>query len=193
MIANVQGRVVEIEKDHIVIEIGGVGIQVFIPQQVRNRLHTGESIFLFTVLVVREDSLTLYGFETKESREYFNLLLSVNGIGPRSALSILATLEPEAIRRAVIHEQAEIFAHVPGIGRKTAQKILLHLQDRIKAAPGMEPVAVMSETDTEVLAALTTLGYSVVEAQTALQNIPVDTPQEVETRLRLALQFFSRP
>jgi Holliday junction DNA helicase RuvA len=193
MIANVQGRVVEIEKDHIVIEIGGVGIQVFIPQQVRNRLHTGESIFLFTVLVVREDSLTLYGFETKESREYFNLLLSVNGIGPRSALSILATLEPEAIRRAVIHEQAEIFARVPGIGRKTAQKILLHLQDRIKAAPGMEPVAVMSETDTEVLAALTTLGYSVVEAQTALQNIPVDTPQEVETRLRLALQFFSRP
>jgi Holliday junction DNA helicase RuvA len=193
MIANVQGRVVEIEKDHIVIEIGGVGIQVFIPQQVRNRLHTGESIFLFTVLVVREDSLTLYGFETKESREYFNLLLSVNGIGPRSALSILATLEPEAIRRAVIHEQAEIFARVPGIGRKTAQKILLHLQDRIKAAPGMEPVAVMSETDTEVLAALTTLGYSVVEAQTALQNIPVDTIQEVETRLRLALQFFSRP
>jgi Holliday junction DNA helicase RuvA len=95
------------------------------------------------------------------------------------------------VRRAVFHEQDEIFARVPGVGKKTAQKILLHLQDRIPAEAGLERVAVMTDADTEVLAALTTLGYSVVEAQAALQNIPRDAPQDVETRLRIALSYFA--
>ena len=193
MIANLQGRVIDLEKDHIVVEVGGVGLQVFVPAHLRSRLHSGESVFLFTHLVVREDALTLFGFETKESREFFNLLLGVSGVGPRLAVSILSVLDPEAIRRAVFHEQSEVFARVPGIGKKTAQKILLHMQDKVVTAPGLEPVAIMSEADAEVLAALTSLGYSVVEAQAALQNIPSDAPQEVEARLRLALQYFTTP
>lgn len=193
MIAHIQGRVVELEKDQIVLEVGGVGLQVYVPTPLITRVRPGENISLFTQLVVREESLTIYGFETKEYRQFFNLLMGVNGIGPRSALSILSTLEPGTIRRAVIHEQAEIFTRVPGIGMKTGQKILLHLQDRIKAVPGMEPLAAMSETDSEVLAALTSLGYSVIEAQSALQSIPAGTPPDVETRLRLALQYFSKP
>jgi Holliday junction DNA helicase RuvA len=91
----------------------------------------------------------------------------------------------------VLHEQPEVFSRVSGVGRKTAQKILLHLQDRISSLGGLEPMAAVSDVDTEVIAALTALGYSVVEAQTALQSIPRDTLQEVETRLRLALQYFS--
>jgi Holliday junction DNA helicase RuvA len=141
---------------------------------------------------VREDALTLFGFETQDARQTFNLLLGVNGVGPRLALSILSTLEVEAIRRAVFHEQSEVFVRVPGVGKRTSQKILLHLQDRIPAAPGLEPVATMSDVDTEVLEALTALGYSVVEAQAALQTIPRDTPEEVEVRLRLALGYFTR-
>jgi holliday junction DNA helicase RuvA len=93
----------------------------------------------------------------------------------------------------VINEQVDIFARVPGIGRKTAQKILLHLQDRIK--PGLddlEPIATLSELDGDLLGALTSLGYSVIEAQAAIQNIPRDTPADLETRLRLALQYFSK-
>jgi len=148
-------------------------------------------IFLFTCLVVREDSLTLYGFETKDEKDLFLLLLSVNGVGPRLALAILSTLTTETIRRAVLSEQAEVFSRVPGIGKKTAQKILLQLQDRIPVTEGLEAVVGMTDIDSEVLAALTTLGYSVVESQAALQSIPRDTPQEIEIRLRLALQYFA--
>ena len=95
------------------------------------------------------------------------------------------------IRRAVFSEQPEVFTRVPGIGKKGSQKILLHLQDRIKAADGLEPVAAIDDTDTQVLEALIALGYSVVEAQAALQTIPRDAPDDVETRIRLALQYFS--
>ena len=123
------------------------------------------------------------------SANFFRILLGVNGIGPRLALTMLSTLSPEAIRRAVFNEQAEVFQRVSGIGRKTAKKILLHLQDRL--APSSEELqafGTMDDADTEVLDALTALGYSVVEAQAALQRLPKDAPPDVESRLRLALQ-----
>lgn len=192
MIASLRGLVQEINADHIVIEVSGVGMQVYIPLPLRDELRPGENAFLYTYLVVREDSLNLYGFDTKEAREYFVLLISVNGVGPRLGLAALSTLSTDAIRRAVFHEQAEVFSRVPGIGKMTAQKILLQLKDRIPAEPGLEPISRMSDIDTEVLEALTTLGYSVVEAQTALQSIPRDAPSDVEARLTLALQYFSK-
>lgn len=191
MIASLRGQVREISTDSVVVEVAGVGLRIFIPHPVRENLRAGENVFFHTYLVVREDSLTLYGFETKEGREYFTLLLGVNGVGPRLALSVLSTLTPDAIRRAIVHEQVAVFTHVPGIGKRTAQKILLHMEGRIPVEPGLEPVASLSEADGEVLSALTTLGYSVVEAQAALQTIPRDTPQDVEIRLRIALQYFS--
>ena len=158
---------------------------------VSDLLQPGEAVFLHTQLIVRQDSLALYGFDSPEGREFFNLLLTVNGIGPRVALSVLSTLTPDAIRRAVFSDQADVFNLVPGVGRKTAQKILLNLKDRVAVVEGLAPIAAMSDVDTEVLAALTSLGYSVVEAQAALQSIPRDAPLDVETRLRLALQYFS--
>ena len=191
MIATLSGRVQEVMSDSLVVEVGGVGLQVSVPQPLRAQLHAGESIFLHTYLVVRQDNLSLYGFDTREGRDFFTLLLGVNGVGPRLALAVLSTLTPDAIRRAVFHEQDEVFARVPGVGKRTAQKILLHLADRIPAEAGLEPLARLSDVDGEVLAALTTLGYSVVEAQAALQIIPRDAPEDVETRLRLALQFFA--
>jgi Holliday junction DNA helicase RuvA len=192
MIASLSGKIIQIEPDSIVIDVGGVGLQVHIPSPVKDYMHPGESVYLYTYLVVRQDALTLYGFDTKEGREYFHLLLSVNGIGPKLGLSILSVLTPDAIRRAVFNEQADVFSRVPGIGKKTAQKILLYLHDRIKAIEGLEPIAMMSDLDTEVLSALTALGYSVVEAQAALQSIPREAPQVVEEHLRLALQYFAK-
>ena len=191
MIASLQGRIQEVLPDSVIINVGGVGLQVYIPAPVRDRSKTGENVFLHTQMIVREDAITLYGFATKEERDYFNLLVSVNGVGPRLGLAALSSLSTDAMRRAVFHEQAEIFSQVPGIGMKTAQKILLQLQDRIPAEPGLERVETISETDSEVLNALTALGYSVVEAQAALQSIPNEAPEEVETRLRIALQYFS--
>lgn len=191
MIATVSGLIQEVLPDSLVVEVGGVGLQVYVPAPVRDHLRVGESVALFTYLVVRQDLLALYGFETREGRQYFVLLLTVDGVGPKLALMVLSVLSPDAIRRAVFHEQPEVFTRVPGVGKKTAQKILLQLQDKIPGEAGLEPVAVISEVDGEVLGALVGLGYSVVEAQAALQSIPRDTPQDVETRLRLALQYFS--
>ena len=192
MIASIAGEISEITNDSLVILVGGLGVRVAVPAQVRTRCRPGEMTRLSTHLVVREDLLSLYGFDTGEERDFFVLLLGVNGIGPRTALAIMSVLTPDAIRRAVLGEQSDVFSRVPGVGKKTAQKILLHLQGRIKgeAIPGLGSAA--SEVDVEVLSALTSLGYSVVEAQTAIQSIPRETPAEVETRLRLALQFFSR-
>ncbi|MBP1692129.1 MAG: ruvA [Chloroflexi bacterium] len=191
MIASLVGKVQEFLADSLVVQVGGVGLQVYVPAATRDRHRVGETISLQTHLIIRQDLLALYGFETREECEFFNLLLGVNGVGPKLSLGILSVLSPDAIRRAVFHEQAEIFSRVPGVGKKTAQKILLQLQDRIQMVPGLEPIGVLSDLDAQVIDALTTLGYSVVEAQTAVQSIPREAPQDVEERLRLALHFFA--
>lgn len=191
MIASLTGKVQHKDNDSLIIEVGGVGLRVYAPAPTRDHLQVGEGVFLYTHLVVREDALTLFGFETKEGCDYFNLLLGVDSVGPRTALSILSALNPDVIRRAIFSEQADIFTRAPGVGKKTAQRILLSLQDKIKDLDGLGTLTAVSDTDTEVMAALTALGYSVVEAQAALQSIPRDAPKDIETRLTLALQYFS--
>ena len=192
MIASVRGEILDVQGDSLVVGVGGVGLKVFVPAPLRDRVRRREEIFLNTQLIVREDLLALYGFEQAEEREFFNLLLGVNGIGPRIGLAILSVLSLDTIRRAVVSEQADVFARVPGVGRKTAQKILLHLQGRVGEIAGpLEGAANLSDIETEVIGALTSLGYSIVEAQAALQAVPRDAPMDVETRLRMALQYFS--
>jgi holliday junction DNA helicase RuvA len=191
MIASLNGEVTEIANDSLVLKLGGLGIKVYVPTPLSSHLHLGEWIELKTYLVVRQELLSLYGFETSEERDYFVLLLGVDGIGPRSALAVLSKLNPENIRRAVATEQVDMFSRAPGIGKKTAQKIILHLQGRLHIEAPLSQVSSPREVDADVLAALTSLGYNVVEAQTAIQSLPRDTPQDVEIRLRLALQYFS--
>jgi holliday junction DNA helicase RuvA len=191
MIASIHGEITAEGEDNLVIQVGGLGFRVFVPAKLCTSGQLGNRIFLHTYLVVREDALTLYGFEAEEERDYFILLLGANGVGPRTALAILSTLSVDVIRRAVLSEQADVFARVSGVGKKTAQKILLHMQGKVGAVSGITGVPAI-DVDTEVLDALTGLGYSVIEAQAALQSMPRDAPLEVETRLRLALQYFSR-
>jgi Holliday junction DNA helicase RuvA len=189
MIAFLKGEVISIGVDSMVLLTGGVGIKVNVTQEKREQTRPGETAALYTHLVVREDSLTLYGFDHEDERDFFILLIGVNGVGPRIAMSILSTLSVDAIRRAVLSEQADIFNRVPGVGKKNAQKILLHLQGRVIGDIPFS-VSLRMDSDTIVLDALTGLGYSVVEAQTALQSLPKDAVEDVEERLRLALQFF---
>lgn len=191
MIAAIHGEVMRVGDDHLVVLVGGVGFRIYVPAVLRSQMQPGERLFLHTHLVVREDSLSLYGFQEEGEREFFNLLLGVNGVGPRLALAILSALPVDAIRQAVLSEQVEILGRVPGVGKKTAQKILLHLQGKVGAGPALAGHP-LSDVDGEVLDALTSLGYSVVESQAALQSIPRDAPADLETRLRLALQYFSR-
>lgn len=193
MISILRGNVISQETDGIIVDVNGIGLHVLVPSSLRDRVQPNEAVYLYTKLIIREDAWLLCGFETKDGREVFDLLLKVNGVGPRLAMSILSTLTPDTIRRAVFNDQADLFSRVPGIGKKTAQKILLQLQDRLPSTEGLAPLAKISDVDTEVLGALTTLGYSLVEAQAALQFIPRETPQDVEARLRIALQYFSTP
>ncbi|MCQ3938136.1 MAG: Holliday junction branch migration protein RuvA [Chloroflexi bacterium] len=190
MIATLRGEVSQIEETALIVEVGGVGLRVFVPAPVRTNAKAGEIIFLFTHLVVREDALTLYGFESQADRDLFNLLLGVDGVGPKVALSVLSTLTIDTIQRAIFADEEELLGKVPGVGKKTAQKIALHLKDKLKPSDALAKVAAMADYDSEVLAALTALGYSVIEAQAAIQSIPKDAPKDVEERLRVALQYF---
>ncbi|MDX9991453.1 MAG: Holliday junction branch migration protein RuvA [Anaerolineales bacterium] len=192
MIATLHGEIQHKEETALVISLGGAGLRVFTSKALIESLKVGEKIFLFTHLVVRENELSLYGFESAEERQLFLTLLGVNGVGPRVALSILGSLSLDAVQRAVFSEEPELLSRVPGVGKKTAQKIVLYLQDRLKPTDTLGRVASMSDADSEVLAALTALGYSVVEAQTAIQFIPKEASGEVEERLRLALGYFNR-
>ena len=191
MIATLRGEVSQIEDNAIIVEVGGVGLRVFVPAPLRGRLKAGEVTLLYTHLIVRQDALTLYGFESQPDRELFNMLLGVDGVGPKVALSVLSTLTLDAVQRAVFTEEPEILSRVPGVGKKTSQKIVLYLHDKLKPTDALAKIAALSDKDGEVLAALTALGYSVVEAQTAIQSLPKDAPDDVEERLRLALQNFS--
>ena len=190
MIATLRGEITQIEESALILEVGGVGLRVFVPAPVRGRMKVGEVLLLFTHLVVREDALTLYGFETQAERELFNILLGVDGVGPKVALSVLSTLTLDAIQRAIFADEAELLGRVPGVGKKTAQKMALHLKDKLKPTDALAQIAAMSDTDSEVLAALTALGYSVVEAQSAIQSLPKDAPDDTEERLRMTLQYF---
>lgn len=190
MIATLRGEITQVEDNALVVEVGGIGLRVFVPAPLRGRMKAGESIFLYTHFVVREDALVLYGFESQADRELFNTLLGVDGVGPKVALSVLSTMTLDAVQRAVFADEGDLLSRVPGVGKKTAQKMALYLKDKLKPSDALAKVAAMSDTDSEVLAALTALGYSVVEAQAAIQSLPKDAPDDTEERLRLALQYF---
>lgn len=190
MIATLRGQVSHIEDNALIVEVGGVGLRVFVPAPARVNAKAGEMIFLFTHLQVREDALTLYGFESQADRDLFNTLLGVDGVGPKVALSVLSTMTLDAIQRAIFADEGDLLSKVPGVGKKTAQKMALHLKDKLKPTDALAKVAAMADYDSEVLAALTALGYSVVEAQSAIQSLPKDAPKDVEERLRVALQYF---
>ena len=187
MITTLEGHLSSKAADHVVVTIGGIGIEVFAPFSTIEKLHS-ERVFLYTRLVVREDSLTLYGFASAGERELFDSVLKISGIGPKLALSILSTLSVDNIRSAVINDRPEIISRVPGIGKKTAQKVVLELQDKFPAGLDSLPMAAEDDSTAAVMDALTSLGYSVVEAQAAIQSLPRDAPESLEDRVRMALQ-----
>ncbi len=192
MIASIRGNLQQIEEGAIVVEVGGIGLRLSVPHSVLEALPgIGRSLTLQTKLVVREDALMLYGFASAEERDLFDLLLQVSGIGPRLALSAISSLSPDVLRSAVANDQPEVLTRIPGIGRKTAEKVIFQLNDRL-TAPGIT-LDVPSGIDAEVLSVLTALGYSLVEAQAAVQTIPEETPEEIEARVKVALSYFASP
>lgn len=195
MIRLVRGVLVAREKDAAVIDVGGaaggVGIKVHCGAPTLAQYQPGDTLLLHTYLQVREDALTLFGFETEDELNLFELLLGVSGVGPKVALSVLSTLSPDALRLALSNQEPAVIARAPGVGKRTAEKIVLELKDKVRPPAGdLVALAHATGVDSEVIEALITLGYSVVEAQRAVQQLPKDA-EGVEERLRLALSMFT--
>jgi Holliday junction DNA helicase RuvA len=191
MIASVKGEIIDKDENSLVVQVGGVGLRVYVTSAVLGGYEISDHVQLSTHLVVREDNLSLYGFESGEGRSLFQSLITVNGVGPRLALAVLSSLSVDMIYQAVLGEQPQVFAQVPGIGSKTAQKIVLYLHDKLKPLEAAGIISGVRDVNRELMDALVGLGYSIVEAQTAIQALPKDAPESVEERLRLALQFFT--
>lgn len=193
MIGSLRGEIIDKEENGVLIEVGDVGYYVLTPTTLLDMLDIGMKTQIFTHLHVREQELTLFGFPDKEELELFRVLLKVQGIGPKVALAILSHIPGETLRQAIAREEAALLARVPGIGPKKAKQIVFQLRDKI----GLEDIFVttspISDTDSEVIAALTALGYSVVEAQAALQQLPQEVKNEpVEEKVRVALSSLAR-
>ncbi|MCB2210022.1 Holliday junction branch migration protein RuvA [bacterium] len=190
MIATITGEITQVLEGQIVLSVSGIGWLLSVTEETCQACRTGKTKAFHTYLVVREDNLALYGFETAEERDLFVHLIGVTGVGPKIALASLSTLSPKSVRQAIAGDQPEIFVRVPGIGKKTAQKIILDLQGKVEPLEPLEAISRLDEVDTEVIEALTALGYSVVEAQAAVQSMGKNEGENAEERLRKALQFF---
>lgn len=197
MIASVSGTVRAVRLDAAVVEVGGVGMLVQATPATLAGLRVGASATLHTSLVVREDSLTLFGFADDDEREVFEVVQTVSGVGPRLALAMLAVHTPDVLRRAVVDEDLKALERVPGIGRKGAQRIVLELKDRIGApvpvAAGMPAPAAAGDRRDQVVEALVGLGWSAKVADDAVTGVldGVEGPvgaDEVAGVLRAALR-----
>lgn len=193
MISSLRGVVEQLRSDAIVLDVNGVGYGVWIPAQLASQIRTGQEIKLHTSLIVREDSMTLYGFESLEQLELFSVLLGVSGVGPKSALGIISAITPDDLAVAVAEQDEKPFRKVSGIGPKTAKLILLQLQGKILASAD-SPLTVSVESKSiraELVAALVSLGWnekhSELAAEAALSQAPEPAKTQLNQLLRLAL------
>ena len=173
MIASVRGEVLSVALDHVVVEVGGVGLAVHAAPATLATLRRGEQVRLDTSLVVREDSLTLYGFTDAAARELFVLLQTVSGVGPRLALAMLAVLEPDALRSALAEGDLTVLTQVPGIGRKGAERLVVELRDKVGAQESASGSVVGGggPLRTQVTEALVGLGFAARQAEQAVDAV----------------------
>ena len=187
MISSIHGKILELGDRHVVIDMHGLGFKVFVTEDTLHTLKTGADTTLFTHLAVREDALDLYGFREKKEKNFFELLISISGIGPKSALNILSLVASDTLASAIRSGSTAHLVKVSGIGRKTAEKIVMELKDKLGSVAGEDMSADMS-ADSDVIEALKALGYDSDEAREALKKIPkelTDTGAKVKAALRL--------
>lgn len=191
MIANLRGTLAALGTDWAIINVNGVGFQVFMPTSALASIGpTGSTVSVNTHLHVREDNLTLYGFLSPADKELFLMLMSVSGIGPKLALSILSSTSAEQLSLAISTQNPDLLTTVPGIGNKIANRMVLELKDKISSVLLSSPVANASQDNTDVIAALTALGYSVLEASRAAAGLSGKTKLSLEEKVKLALKSF---
>ncbi len=187
MIAQILGKIVGKTERSVIVKAGGVGYEVFCTTDVLVKLAEGAEVTLYTYLNVRENLMELYGFIKKEELRFFKLLNNVSGIGPRSALNILEVARSEEIRRAVVNQDAGGLHAVHGIGKKTAEKLVIELKDKLEAGVVIGPLG----EDQAVMEAIINLGYSQNEVRQAVKSIK-DKSGSIEDKIRAALKSLSR-
>ena len=199
MIASVRGTVAAIALDHAVIDVGGVGLAVRATPGTLSGLKRGEQANLATTLVVREDSLTLFGFATTDAKVLFELVQSVSGVGPKIALALLAVLEPDDLHRALAGGDTAVLMRTPGIGRKSAERLVLELKDKVGAlAPVPGGAATSTPVNDRLIEALSGLGFTSKQAAEAVAGVTADASDEavaagdVGVLLRRALAVLGR-
>lgn len=193
-------------EDTIVVESGGIGWNIRVPLSVLDRLpHVGDPIKIYTSFQVKEDSMTLYGFFSRQDLKMFDQLLGVNGIGPKAALGILSCLNPDDLRMAIIAEDAKAIAKAPGIGPKTAKRVILDLKDKISMddvlpqefaqgqakAAGASAASGADGAEKEAIEALVALGYSPTEATKAVRQVAITEDMNSEAVLKASLKFLA--
>ena len=199
MYAYIKGILAEITEDAIIVENQGIGYEIAVPGQVFDYLPSvGEEVKIYTYHYVREDAILLYGFLTKEDVRIFKMLIGVSGIGPKGALSILSVLSTDDLRFAILGDEAKAIAKAPGVGAKTAQRVIIELKDKLSLEDTFEQKlanqAQKAELNpavgvkNEAILALTSLGYSQSEALKVLQGIEISPDDHVEDVLKMALK-----
>lgn len=199
MYAYIKGEVARIRDNSLVIDNNGIGYLIYVPSSVTDSgIRTGDEILLYTYFAVREDAMLLYGFLSEDDLELFRMLLNVGGIGPKGALAVLSGLSPDTLRFAILSGDAATIAKAPGIGKKTAQKIILELKDKIDLEDAFEKKAAHTEeraastdnsAESEAVLALAALGYSNAQALKAVRKAaPGLSNITVETLLKAALR-----
>ena len=202
MYSYIKGELSEIvAENHIVVENGGIGYNIYIPGQVLSLLPgVGEEVKIYTYLCVREDAFILYGFLTRDDLNVFKLLIGVSGIGPKGGQAILSVLSPDDLRFAVMADDVKAISSAPGIGKKTAQKLIVELKDKLSIEDALEHAitedgalkAQMStggEIQSEAVQALVALGYGNTEALKAVKQVEITPDMQVEELLKRALKF----
>ncbi len=192
MIASLHGRLESISDDGAIINVNGIGFQVYMPTSTLSTLGSrGQEVHIYTHLHLREDNATLYGFASPEELGLFEILIGVSGIGPKLALSMLSAMSVEQLSMAIATGNTDLLTAVPGIGKKIAARLVLELKDKIGAELITAPAAQLAQENADVLAALTSLGYSVAEASRAVASLPSAPDLTLEEKIRLALGYFT--
>jgi Holliday junction DNA helicase RuvA len=190
VISSLHGKLESMGSDHAVINVGGIGFQVYMPTTTLSMLGIpGDEVKLYTHLYLREDNVALYGFTSAEELWLFQTLIGVSGLGPRLALSMLSSLSAEQITMAIATASTDMLTMIPGIGKKVANRIILELKEKIGAGWVVTPATQLAQENTDVLAALTSLGYSAAEATKAVAALPI-TDLSLEEKIKIALQYF---
>ncbi|MCK5577303.1 MAG: Holliday junction branch migration protein RuvA [Dehalococcoidales bacterium] len=191
MIASIKGKVESLGVDWAIIGVGGIGLQVFMPTSTMSQVGAvGHEVNLYTHLHLREDNVTLYGFASAGELELFRLLINVTGLGPKLALAVLSAMETEQLAMAIATGSTELLTTIPGIGTKMAHRLVLELKDKIGAGMVTTAGVELAGENMDVLAALTSLGYSAAEAGRALASLPRDEKLSLEEKVKLALEYF---